>query len=78
MDWLQWPALVFALAGAWLTGDADATHRVIGFILYILSDVLWIWWGWKMKQPRPWGFILMYIVFTFLSSRGLFNNWMHP
>jgi hypothetical protein len=73
-DWLQWTATALALVGAWLTGDHLPFHRVIGFVLYILSDVLWIIWGVKNKKPLPWGFITMYSVFTFLSARGVWNN----
>lgn len=73
-DWLQWSATALALAGAWLTGDSFPSHRAVGFVLYIVSDVLWITWGMKTKRPVPWGFILMYTVFTFLSARGLWNN----
>lgn len=78
MEWLQWPAMVLSLGAAWLTGDADASHRAVGFVLYIVSNVLWITWGWRTKTPTPWGLIVMYLVFSFLSARGLVNNWNLP
>lgn len=49
MDWLdlmQWPAMVVTMAAAWLIGSRLASGRNTGFWLFLLSNVLWIIWGW--------------------------------
>ncbi|MDR7150688.1 hypothetical protein J2W49_002651 [Hydrogenophaga palleronii] len=49
MDWLnliQWPAMLVTMAAAWLIGSQGAGGRNAGFWLFLLSNVLWIVWGW--------------------------------
>jgi hypothetical protein len=49
IDALQWPAMVATLAAAWLVASQSRTRRNWGFWCFILSNVLWLAWGWHDK-----------------------------
>ena len=46
LDWLQWPAMGVTIAAAWLVGSTHRARRCAGFWLFLLSNALWIAWGW--------------------------------
>ena len=49
VDWinlLQWPAMVATLVAAWLVGSSSKTKRNAGFWCFIVSNALWMAWGW--------------------------------
>lgn len=46
LDATQWPAMAATLIAAWLVGSRSARKRRWGFGWFILSNVLWIAWGW--------------------------------
>ena len=43
---LQWPAMVVTLIAAWLVASQSRARRNWGFWTFILSNVLWMVWGW--------------------------------
>ena len=49
LDALQWPAMVATLAAAWLVASQSKAKRNWGFRCFILSNVLWLVWGWHDK-----------------------------
>jgi hypothetical protein len=49
IDALQWPAMVATLAAAWLVASQSKAKRNWGFWCFILSNVLWLVWGWHDK-----------------------------
>jgi hypothetical protein len=49
LDALQWPAMVATLAAAWLVASQSKPKRNWGFWCFILSNVLWLAWGWHDK-----------------------------
>lgn len=52
MDWvnlMQWPAMLVTLVAAWLVGSLGTGGRHAGFWLFLLSNVLWIVWGWHAE-----------------------------
>ncbi len=46
LDAAQWPAMAATLIAAWLVGSQSASKRRWGFGWFILSNILWIVWGW--------------------------------
>ncbi len=46
MNLVQWPAMAVTVAAAWLVASDQERRRNIGFWLFMLSNVLWIAWGW--------------------------------
>ena len=48
-DWiglLQWPAMAVTVIASWLVASKHAGRRTTGFWLFLLSNVLWVAWGW--------------------------------
>lgn len=46
LDAVQWPAMAATLIAAWLVGSRSARKRRWGFGWFILSNILWVVWGW--------------------------------
>ncbi len=46
LDLMQWPAMVVTLVASWLVASTQAGRRSVGFWLFLLSNVLWVVWGW--------------------------------
>jgi hypothetical protein len=46
IDFIQWPAMAVTLLAAWLVGFERKMHRRLGFWIFVLSNALWIVWGW--------------------------------
>jgi hypothetical protein len=46
IELLQWPAMAASLAAAWLVASTQKHRRKTGFWVFLLSNVLWIAWGW--------------------------------
>lgn len=75
MDWLdliQWPAMVATVAAAWLIGSLN--RRRIGFCCFLLSNLLWILWGWSAKA---WALIVLQLCLALMNIRGLRKNDPH-
>lgn len=70
MDWLnlmQWPAMLVTMAAAWLVGSRRAGARNTGFWLFLLSNVLWIVWGW---HAEAWALIALQFGLAAINVRG--------
>jgi len=46
---LQWPAMVINILSVWLLTYQTRRMRQAGFLLSLLSNVLWIIWGWHVQ-----------------------------
>ncbi|MDA7415029.1 hypothetical protein PGB34_01505 [Xenophilus arseniciresistens] len=71
LSWLQWPAFAASLAAAWLVGSNTRRRRNIGFWVFLLSNVLWIAWGW---HTQAWALIALQLGLVVLNVRGLFKT----
>ena len=49
LDLLQWPALLVTLVAAWLVASSSERRRNVGFWVFLLSNLLWIVWGWHVQ-----------------------------
>jgi hypothetical protein len=68
---LQWPALAMSLGGAWLVADPNPGKHAAGFACFLLANLLWLAWG---VNARAWALVIMQVLFTVTSVRGLWGN----
>jgi hypothetical protein len=68
MDLLQWPAMLVTVLGTWLVGYRDGAHRRWGFVAFVLSNALWVAWGW---HDEAWGVIALQVALFALNLRGM-------
>lgn len=74
MDWidlLQWPAMAVTLYAAYLIGSKRADRRILGFSMFVLSNMLWIVWGW---QDEAWALIALQAGLFAMNVRGIVKN----
>ena len=74
MDWIdhiQWPAMVVTLIAAYLVASLKKGRRQWGFWLFLLSNVLWIAWGW---YASAYALIGLQVGLAILNSRGVAKN----
>jgi hypothetical protein len=67
LELVQWPAMVCTVAAAWLVASTQSRRRNIGFWLFLLSNVLWIVWGWHAGAAA---LIVLQFCLAALNIRG--------
>ena len=70
MEWLdavQWPAMAVTVAASWLVSCTSEGKRNAGFWVFLLSNVLWIAWGW---QAQAWALITLQVALAGMNIRG--------
>ena len=71
MDWLdlvQWPAMAVTVLAAWLVASNSKRRRQVGFWAFIVSNVLWIAWGW---HTDAYALIALQVCLAALNIRGV-------
>jgi len=71
IEWLEWPAMAASLLAAWLVASPKAGRRIVGFWVFIVSNALWITWGW---QDQAWALIVLNICLAVMNIRGIVKN----
>jgi hypothetical protein len=71
VDLTQWPAMALTAVAAWLVGSRSAVKRNVGFWIFLVSNVLWIVWGWHV---RAYALILLQVCLALLNVRGAQKN----
>ena len=71
---VQWPAMVITLVAAWLVGSQTKRKRIWGFWCFIVSNVLWIVWGW---HDNAFALIVLQLGLFALNVRGARKNEPH-
>lgn len=71
MNWLQWPAMVVTLAAGWLVASQARRRRMLGFWLFLASNVLWIVWGW---YSASYALIVLQLGLAYMNIRGALKN----
>jgi hypothetical protein len=74
MDWwsfVQWPAMVVTVGATWLAGSKTPLRRKTGFWLFLLSNLLWIAWGW---HDKAWALIVLQFALIAMNMRGVHEN----
>ena len=70
-DLVQWPAMVATLASTWLVGSTRKSLRMTGFCTFLVSNVLWVAWGW---HDHAWALVALQIGLALLNLRGVRKN----
>jgi hypothetical protein len=68
LDLIQWPAMVASVGAAWLVASQQERRRNWGFWCFLLSNVLWIAWGW---HDHAWALIALQVALAALNIRGV-------
>lgn len=74
MDWvdaIQWPAMLVTVVAAWMVASQKKFKRNWGFWLFLLSNVLWIVWGW---HDKAYALIALQVCLAVLNIRGAKKN----
>jgi len=74
MDWLdllQWPAFAVTVAAGWLVASEQARRRLWGFGLFLVSNALWIGWGW---HDAAWALVALQAFLVVTNVRGVADN----
>ena len=71
IDLLQWPAMVVTVTAAWLIGSLRPGRRFVGFCCFLLSNLLWVIWGW---YAEAWALITLQVCLAAMNIRGLKKN----
>ena len=68
---LQWPAMLVTLIAAWLVASQGKLKRRWGFWCFIVSNILWIAWGW---HDEAYALIALQVGLFVLNLRGASKN----
>ncbi len=71
LDLIQWPAMAVTVVAAWLVGSKSQRRRTAGFWTFLVSNVLWITWGW---HDRAFALITLQLCLAAMNIRGAFKN----
>lgn len=71
LDLLQWPAMVVTVAAGVLVSSGHAKRRKLGFTSFLVSNALWIAWGW---HDQAYALIALQLCLTITNVRGLLKN----
>jgi hypothetical protein len=64
---IQWPAMVVTLLASWLVASRSPRHRSWGFWCFIVSNLLWVAWGW---HAQAYALIALQVGLFALNLRG--------
>lgn len=64
---LQWPAMVVNVSSVWLLTYQSKSRRHWGFLLSLLSNVMWIVWSW---HAQAYAVIGLQLALAALNIRG--------
>ncbi len=69
--WLQWPATAVTVLASWFVASDSRRRRELGFWLFLLSNALWVAWGW---QEEAYALVTMQFCLAFMNIRGWRKN----
>jgi len=71
LDLVQWPAMLVTIAAAYFTASSVKQRREWGFRLFLLSNVLWVAWGW---HDGAWALVALQVALAAMNIRGMRRN----
>ncbi len=67
LDWVQWPAMAVTVLAAWFVASKNERKRLAGFWFFLLSNVLWVVWGW---HASAFALIVLQLCLAAMNIRG--------
>jgi hypothetical protein len=67
----QWPAMLITLVAAWLVASQTKRKRSWGFWSFLVSNVLWVVWGW---HTHAYALMVLQLGLFALNLRGALKN----
>jgi hypothetical protein len=64
---VQWPAMLVTVAASYLVGSSSPVRRLHGFRLFLLSNALWMLWGF---HASAWALIVLQLALAPTNVRG--------
>jgi hypothetical protein len=71
IDYLQWPAMLVTVFAAYLTASQSRRKRAAGFWTFLLSNVLWVVWGW---HDDAYALVALQVALAIMNFRGVYKN----
>ena len=71
LDLVQWPAMITTVVASWMVASQAKQRRNWGFWCFLLSNVLWLLWGW---YAHAYALILLQVCLAALNIRGALKN----
>jgi hypothetical protein len=71
LDLLQWPAMIVTVIASWLVTSLSKRKREIGFWCFLLSNVLWVVWGY---HDHAYALIALQLALAIMNIRGAMKN----
>jgi uncharacterized membrane protein YhhN len=60
-----------SVLAAWLVASEQERRRKWGFWCFLLSNVLWVAWGW---QDGAWALVVLQVLLAAMNIRGVSKN----
>ncbi|MYM28070.1 hypothetical protein SAMN05192549_102440 [Duganella sacchari] len=71
LDLLQWPAMVVTVLAGLLVASRSLPRRKIGFYAFLLSNAMWIAWGWS---DGAYALIVLQLCLAVTNVRGVLKS----
>ena len=71
MNLVQWPAMAVTVAASWLVASSNEGRRNAGFWVFLLSNVMWVAWGWHSGAPA---LIALQVCLMAMNIRGAMKS----
>lgn len=63
--------MVVTIIATWLVASLSRRQRIYGFWIFLLSNLLWIFWGWFAEA---YALIVLQVALVAMNIRGVFKN----
>jgi len=63
--------MVVTVVASWLVGSNNKTRRNAGFWVFLVSNALWIAWGW---HDQAFALITLQVCLGVMNIRGMFKT----
>ena len=60
--------MVVTIAAAYLVGSESQRRRLVAFWIYLVSNALWIAWGW---HDGAWALVALQVALAGMNVRGM-------
>jgi len=65
-------AIILSISGAFLVASSFQSIRLVGFIIWVISNCIWTIYFIRTKQTNP---AILFLIYLMTSSYGIFSNW---